>query len=160
MISLLGSDEANSKVIEFWSGNGKLDRFTSKEACIKHGFKNTLLTDVKNFSEIDCMGKPLKALKFCRDLKNESSYLLRGYALKEDNQVVCQYGSQVRLKVECSNKYKKLCNNEKQGCLSLGTVYASELSLDYYSLGVDNKAAGKVLRCHFSSPEELTLKNL
>lgn len=148
LLLVLFSLSTNAAVVKNDVTGLKRESFALKEACTKAGFEHLLLVEAKNATTIDCMGRDLNALDFCKKVKGSGS-LLRGFVSQSKSQVYCEYGETVSLSIVCDQKHYQYCQNAERGCEQLRPVFADELKLMHSSL----TGAPTNLNCHYSVSE-------
>lgn len=124
--------------------------FGLKEACIKAGFEHLLLVEAKNPTTVDCMGRDLNAMDFCRKIE-ATKPLLRGIVSKSKSQIYCEYGETVSLSLICDQQHYQYCQNAKIGCEQLRPIFADKLELMHSSL----TGTPTNLNCHYSVSENI-----
>ncbi|MFT6068409.1 MAG: hypothetical protein ACJAT2_000176 [Bacteriovoracaceae bacterium] len=149
-----------SKVIDHSVTLKRIEIYTMKEACQLLGHTDLLLVDKKDRSTLDCMGKYEKVTSFCEKKFPKDPTLTRGYIDHTSNQVICERGKNVVLKVACDKRDLPYCKNPKKGCEKLGKIFATRLEVFRSTLVKFSK--GRALNCFYSVKEDEseTLQNL
>lgn len=140
-----------SKVIDHSVTLKRIEIYSIKEACIALGHTDLLMVDKKDRSHLDCMGTYEKVTSFCEKKFPKDNSLTRGYIDDTSNQVICERGQNVVLKVACDKRDVPLCRNPKKGCEKLGKIFAVRLELFRSTLVKFLK--GKALNCYYSVKE-------
>ena len=113
------------------------------------GKPSSLLAEPANTWQIDCMGTLVSAFDYCRRLLVNNNFFLRGYVSSQDEEVVCEMGQAVRLRLLCDKRDQSFCLNPQKGCGRLQKIYARKLALTHYSLISGEEGNG--LNCYFSA---------
>ena len=110
---------------------GKSRQFSKvKDVCKSLGHKHLLMVSTVENHSVDCMGKTEKITKFCEKKYPKKKGLLRGIIDPvEKDKVICEFGENVRLKISCTDRHKKLCFVPHKSCKSLRKFYALRLSV-------------------------------
>ena len=124
--------------------------FSIKQACEKAGLKENLLTGAKDITKMDCMGRELVVLDFCKTLKLPG--LVRGFVL-EDERVVCESAKTVHVKIDCKDK-TSFCKDKVQACKRLKKSFAHSLDLLHSGLTGPSLLEASELSCFFTSKIE------
>lgn len=149
-----------SKVIDHSVTLKRIEIYSMKEACLLLGHTDLLLVDKKDRSHLDCMGTYEKVTSFCEKKFPKDPSLTRGYIDDISNQVICERGKNVVLKVACDKRDLPLCKDPTSGCEKLGKIFALRLELFRSTLVKFSK--GRALNCLYSvkESESETLQNL
>lgn len=140
-----------SKVIDHSVTLKRVEIYSLKEACTLLGHTDLLLVDKKDRSHLDCMGTYEKVSKFCEKKFPLDKTLTRGYIDDTSNQVICERGRNVVLKVACDKRDLPLCRNPRKGCEKLGKVFAIRHEVFRSTLVKFSK--GQALNCYFAVKE-------
>ena len=124
-----------------------------KELCLFMGHKELLLVTPASLSEIDCMGKKVRVTDFCLAKFPARMGFLRGIVDSDNNKAVCQYGTEVNLKVPCDDIDGHYCRKGKKGCEELGVLFAHDLELFHHFFTRDESSGAKDLNCYFSKKD-------
>lgn len=148
---LLFASTAWSKVVDHSVTMKRIELFTMKEACQLLGHTDLLLVDKKDRSHLDCMGTYEKVSDFCEKKMPKVDNLTRGYIDHVSNQVICERGSNVTLKVACDKRDLHLCKKPRLGCEKLGKIFA--LRHEVFRSTLVKFSKGRALNCIFSARE-------
>lgn len=141
-----------SKVIDHSVTGKRVEIYTLKEACQTLGHTELLLVDKKDRTHLDCMGTYEKVTTFCEKKFPKDKTLTRGYIDDTSNQVICERGANVTLKVACDKRDLPLCRRTKEGCEKLRKIFAVRHKLYRHTLVKFLK--GKALNCFYTSVED------
>lgn len=155
LISIVFSNSAVwSKVVDHTVTSKKIEIFTMKEACLFLGHTDLLLADKKDRTSLDCMGTYEKVSHFCEKKFPKEKTLTRGYIEPVSNQVICERGQNVILKVACDKRDLPLCKNPKKGCEKLRKIFA--IRLEPFRSTLVKYLTGRALSCYYSVKENDT----
>ncbi len=126
--------------------------FSFKTVCRKMVSHEAPLVDYVSGTEIDCMGKKVKAADFCEKELASDPYYLRAYVDPKESQVVCVSGKKVVFKYLCVKfADKELCTPEAKGsCKVIQEKLARRLDLVHSSYTRNEKGI-RQLNCYFES---------
>lgn len=130
------------------------EEYSFSSVCKKMLKMNAPLIEIKNISNLDCMGKIVPVYKFCDEQLADDPYYIRGYIDKIKRKVVCKKGKKVILKLTCDSPGVN-CKDTELACFNLQQKYAARLKLDHHSKFKNKKV--DVLNCYFSSKTSLSL---
>lgn len=148
--------EAQAKIVRFDVSQANIKKFSFKDACQVMGHKNLILVEANNNYQLDCMGRTISALDFCRTKYPEDNKLLRGYVDQKKKEVVCQSGNSAILAMTCDSKHNKYCLSPEKSCERLRNIFAHRLNLDHQSvLPSTSEYKNRRLNCYFSASTDM-----
>ena len=143
---LFVSITTHAKVLKNEVVGRSFKNFSLKDVCEHLGHKHLLMVSPVENHSVDCMGKAERISTFCEKKFPKSKTLLRGIVDPlEKGRVLCEFGSNVRLKISCQGKTGVLCKRPKSACENLKSFYALKLSMIRSSQGED------VLNCLYGN---------
>jgi hypothetical protein len=128
------------------------ERFSFKTVCSKMVTHESPLIEYVSGTEIDCMGKKVKASDFCDKTMAHDPYYLRAHVDEVSKEVVCQSGKKVLFKYLCVKLTdKELCGKEaNQSCKVIREKLAKRLENVHASFTKNEKGI-KQLNCYFET---------
>jgi len=141
-------NSAWSKVIDHSVTMKRVEIYTIKEACLALGHTDLLLVDKKDRSHLDCMGTYEKVTSFCEKKFPNDKTLTRGYIDDTSNQVICERGTNVVVKIACDKRDLPLCKKPKEGCEKIGKIFA--IRHEVFRSTLVKFLKGRALNCFFA----------
>lgn len=142
LVSLFFISLSDARLIDFEVINRGHEVFDLKEICKKSGQKHNLLVRAEDTSHVNCMGKRISILDFCRDQSQKQPFrrpFLRGYIATNEQEELgsrgfCITGDFVNLRFSCETEsFRELCGDTEKGCNSLRRLYAYDLLNIYHT---------------------------
>ncbi len=133
------------------------ENYSFKAVCAKMVTHESPLIEVVSGTEIDCMGKKVKATDFCDKQMATDPYYLRGFVDETKQEVICESGKKVLFKYLCVKLTdRELCGNDaKESCKLIKEKLAKRLDNVHASFTKNDKGI-KQLNCYFESlPQDI-----
>lgn len=122
--------------------------FTFEKVCKDLLQRESPLIDAASIGKLDCMGKTVEVIDFCKKEFPEEPGLARGLVDLESKKVKCQIASRVIMSYQCAGG-DGLCADKDIGCYLLKERFAANLKISHASI-LQGKDSSK-LNCYFSS---------
>jgi hypothetical protein len=128
------------------------DNFSFKAVCAKMVSHESPLIETVSGTEIDCMGKKVKATHFCDKQMAADPYYLRGFVDETKKEIICESGKKVIFKYLCVKLTdRELCGSDaKESCKIVKDKLAKRLDNVHASFTKNEKGI-KQLNCYFES---------
>ena len=139
----------HGSVINFDITSSKVLEFSYTTVCKELGISHPIIIEEKGPAILDCMGSEVNVGEFCQKKFADDKRFLRGIVLAKDKKVLCQFGNEAVLKLNCNKEKEKIfCQDSRQGCLQLKNLYAFNLELVHHSL-VEEVFNKKNISCYY-----------
>jgi len=136
-------------VVSFDISSSQIKDFTYPTVCKEFGISHPIIIEEKGPVILDCMGSEVNVSEFCQKKFADDKRLLRGVISAKEKKVMCQFGSEAVLKLNCDKDREKVfCQDSRSGCLQLKSLYAFNLELVHHSL-VEEVFHKKNISCYY-----------
>jgi hypothetical protein len=144
----------SSSNVTFSPHGSSVTSLTWKEACRLLSAADALVISSVGKRKIDCFGKAVKAQVFCLKTKKGTPFL-RAIVDSRNKKINCFWGKGVKLSINCTGRFKKLCEFHKSKCHDLRPLYAKELDVYHSSITSYSQESSKRINCYFYSSKTI-----